>query len=757
MESENPREPIDILNGQWSSGDPTLMPPGFCVVCRNLLVRPNRLDSRPPMVYDSLMSITGLFNHDDQTNKKQRLLALSSEPLLYMKGTSGETWSASLGAPSGTRLTDSGRFRGKTYFAMDNGAGVPAAINSFDGTNLSSSPFNSPVSGRCITPYLDRLFIAYPKVTVTNLLDDPYSLTTTISSLAKKYTAGNVTTNTIYAPAATVGSMGSRSTPVASPIAASASVRPIMARVPLRAKNGAYDVPLTIRVGLLATASTIVQRATAYAVGDLAFESVLGTDYVYRCSVAGTTDAAAIGYSAAIGSETVDGTTTWVNEGGTLLNSKSITLINSTESQDWQVFYVPAVIPSTPKYALSVFVDILVGNSTSSAFSEDVVFDFAYRDTTYADGDPRKNNHGWQLTLGDFHFPFTNTDTGATASVDLDDVIWTEFDVKMLRASQTYRLSEVPGFPTAAATVAGRYLVHKRNAIWVFNGNQDIRTLDAVPIRRERVYKGAGAIGPRAWDNLNDVHFFIGEDGVYRFTVGMEEPQELCGDAMRETIMARGANWVEDQATYNMPLLKIDQREKELWVYTQKGKLFCYNLQREAWTTHDIASNKEIADMGFNPTTRKMYFAIGGFGLARMDWSSAPAKDTIDNTATEYDVTCDLVAKPLEMSPDRVDAVVDHFGLYHLATAAQTGQRLIASFSDDRGVTFPYTNEVVLDITDPRNEIPLFQSAPSLTMKLSMIGKTGPSIWALSKLDAEIIVLGGEWPQSGPTPVSASL
>jgi hypothetical protein len=305
--------------------------------------------------------------------------------------------------------------------------------------------------------------------------------------------------------------------------------------------------------------------------------------------------------------------------------------------------------------------------------------------------------------------------------------------------------------------VAGRYLVHKRNGFWVFNGNQDVRSADVIPIRRERIYKGVGCIGPRAHDNLNDVHYFIGEDDVYAYSPTEGDPVGICGPGMREEIMDRGSNWVESQATYNMPILKIDQRQKEVWVYTQKGTLYCYNIDRKMWSSHDVDDDKEIADIAFNPNTRKMYFAIGGYGLSRMDWSASPAKDTIDNTADEYDVTCDLVARPLELFPDRVDSVVDHFGLYHLATASQSGQRLIASASFDRGVTFTYTNEVLLDITDERNEIPLYQSGPSITLKLSSIGKTGPTIYAISKLDAEVIVHGGEWPQVKPATVSASL
>lgn len=758
---ENRREPIPV-GGQWSSGDASIIPDGYCLVCRNMLPRPGRIDSRPPLVYDSLMTIRGLFNFDDQTNKVSRLMALNSTPNLFMKGTSGETWSSSLGTAGGTRITSSTNYRGKAYYAMDNGSGVPTAINSFDGTNLSSSPFNSSVFGRCVNAYLDRLFIAYPRVTVTDVGDtdlryfDTSVWTVSTANTLRSIVSGTTTVKRVFPDATNYYITNSGIID----FAGSSTDLHAVVRQDFRGVDHSSET--TIRADFFVapeplTTATLT-RNTAVTVGHLVLEMVSGSGpsgvgRLLRCSTAGTTAVAAPAWNLDLGETTTDGTAVWMTVSDWKISSQTITVPSAADNPDFVTEHFPVKIPWRTNTA-----GLYVAYTFTDASPKPV--DVALTDGV-ADGSPLKKCFGFQVTAGDFYYPFINTDSSETATVDLDEVIWTEvLDVKQLIASQFYRLHEVPGLPTAAATVAGRYIVHKRNGFWVFNGNQDLSRADVIPIRRERIYKGVGCIGPRAHDNLNDVHFFIGEDDVYSFTVG-GEPVGLGGDAMREEIMDRGSNWVESQSTYNMPLLKVDQRQKEVWVYTQKGKLYSYNIDRKAWSAHDTTAadgtTREIADIAFNPNTRKMYVAVGGYGLARLDWSASPAKDIIDNTATEYNVTCDLVAKPLELYPDRVDTVVDHFGVHHLATASQTGQRHIAYVSTDRGETFDWSNEVLFDITEPRNEIPLFESGPSVTLKISSIGKTGPTIWSISKLDAEVIVLGGEWPQVKPTAVSASL
>ncbi len=745
--------PLRIDNGSWSSGEPSETPDGYCRSIRNMLLRPNRLDSRPPFVYDSLMSITGLGMFDDQTNKCSRQLSLASDQKLYEKATSGETQSASLGTVGGTRLTGMTNYRGKAYGMMET-AGLPAAAFSFDGTNINTTPFNSAIQGRDVVAYLDRIFVIYPRVTVTNLDPNPFfgggspgiTLITTGSVVTRRFSA--VATS---ATSTLTGYTFSTSTD-----------QFIVLRQDLQAAMQSTQVPLTLRMQLISPPKS---NTTAFAVGALVADTVSGS--IQRCTVAGTTGIA-VPVSATPGTATVDGTVTWVCEYPTfIISAYEFMLPTATEDPNWKTYWLEVKIPRSTN-TITLRGDIYIGNSSVPAPVGTLFLNVAQTDGI-ADGDPRKKTYGAQVTNGDYRFPFVNKESSSTVTVDQSSIAFSDIlQPEKIRSSNTYELQESAGYPTTGYLLGGRLLVHKRNAFWIFAGNTDLQSFDLIPIRKEDKKEGIGCIGPKAHDEFINDGYFIGEDDVYHFTVGSDQPEGIGGDAMREEIMSRGSNWVELQATYNQPILRINKREKEVYVYTQKGTIYVYNIARKGWTAIDVTidgSKIEVADMIFNPNTRKMEVAFGGYGLARLDWSNVAATDIIDNTATGRNVTMEIVTKPLETFAPRLDWLVDNMGVFHLATASQANQTLTASVSTDRGVTFPWSDTVTLDLTNPRNQIDLFESAPSLTLKLSMTGKTGgivgstgtPSVWSVSKFDAEVEIIGGEWPQSKPAPQSAVL
>ncbi len=746
--------PLTIDRGMFSSGEPSETPDGYCRAIRNMLLRPNRLDSRPPFVYDSLMSITGLGIFDDQTNKCSRQLSLASDQKLYEKATSGETQSASLGTVTGTRLTDLTNYRGVAYGMMET-SGLPVAAFSFDGTNINTSPFNSPIQGRSVVAYLDRIFIIYPRVVITALNDGAaakyYGDTVAVGNATVRAIVSGSTT--LYRAASNAGVTGNL-TWANTTVAASTIDQVIRVRWDIRAVDAGHQTP--IRLGFVLNAAIAIN--TAYTVGNLQTNG----GYLYMCTTAGTSAAVPPVYGTAFNSQTVDGTVTWTNMGVVDVILRDLTIDTSVANPDWQTIYLSFTLPP--------HTNVLSGNAQLSWASLTGLYplDVAFKDGL-TDGDARKANHGLQVTAGDFYYPFINKESTGTATVDINAVIWSEIlQPKVFRASRNMELPEVVGFPSAGCLSSGRLIVFKRSAFWIFAGNTDTLSLDIIPIRKEDKKEGVGCIGPKALDTIDDDVYFVGEDGIYRFKPGMEAPEELGGDAMREEIISRGSNWVELQSTYNQPILRINKREKEVYVYTQKGTIYVYNIARKGWTAVDVTidgSKVEVADMIFNPNTRKMEVAFGGYGLARLDWSNAAATDIIDNTATGRSVTTEIVTRPIETFAPRLDWLVDNMGVFHLATASQTGQTLTASVSTDRGATFPWSDTVTLDLTNPRNQIDLFESAPSLTLKLATTGKTGgivgnastPSVWSVSKFDAEVEIIGGEWPQSKPAPQSATL
>lgn len=751
--------PIEILKGRWASGDPSLMPEGYCLECRNVVVRPNRLETRPPFVYDSLMNVRGVAIFDDPTNKVARLIAINSSQALFEKGTSGDTWSASLGTLTGTRLSEFTNYRGKMYGMMDNGAGAPTAAFSFDGTTLTTSPFNSAIQGRCVTAYLDRLFIAYPRVTTSplNSLASVYS-TDLIGGPFANITIGSTTSGTstltraFFTSIATVPSYTTSSLSFGTPLSQETQY---VARIDLRNSDPVNDLPVKIQIYVSGSSTYADIRAslrnTAVTVGDFGGSSLSGSPTkTFRCTQSGTTAAVAPSFNVNLGATVVDGTAIWKAESVFTAFVKEFTLPNATALNGWTTTYVPFSVPwSTNQLYSQTTVDF--GNTAVPLPTALTTVDIGLKDGL-ADGNAAKKNYGFQITKGDFYYPFINTETATSSTNDLKAIIWSDvLQPKSIRASATYELQETVGYPTAATTLAGRYLAFTRNAIWTFIGNADATTLDVIPIRRERVLKGVGCLGPKALDQLEDTLYFIGEDGVYRTGIGDESPDEIGGDAMREEIMARGTSWVESQATYNMPLLRIDKRNRDVWVYTQKGKIYVYHIQTGAWTNIDVANNAEIADFYFNANTRKMYVAVGGFGLARVDWNVSPTNDTVDNTANTYTCTKEIIARPVEMFAPRVDTCVENVGVFHLATASQSGQTLTAYVSFDRGTTYPYSDQITLDTTVARNPIHLFEMAPSITLKLSHVGQAGAAVWGVSKMDLEAQIMRGEWPQVAPS------
>lgn len=747
--------PIRFDRGEWKAGDLADMDDGYCRSLKNHVLRANRADSRPPFVYDSLMTIRGLAMFDDQTNKAQRGLAINSTPNLFMKGTSGETWGASIGSVGGTRFTDGANYRGKFYGMMDNGSGLPSAAFSFDGTTIDTTPFNSAIQGRTVTQYLDRIFIAYPRVTTTaypvNTSSSRYGYVDfgAINATIRAVVVGSTTTTRVWFHTAGVTATFARSIANSSDPAfpTSTTDQPFVLHMNLRSADGVNVTPLALFV---IVGGPELQVLTPYAVGDLVVQGSL----IHRCTTAGTSATPQTILSATLGGTAVDGTVTWTCISSNTIGYKEIELPRATgdADADWHSYTVRSTLPARTN-AIYWQCTIQSGTAPSYTVANTTTFDIGYRDGL-ADGAVGKRNFGMQATLGDFAYPFVNKESADTTTTDLNTIIWSEvLQPTQIRASATYELQQVPGYPTAATVLGARYLVFKRGAVWVFNGNQDITTLDVIPIRREREYLNVGCLGPKALDSQNDVLFFISEDDVCRFTIGMDEPEGIGGDAMREEIMARGSDWVESQATYNMPILRINKRDKELLVYTQKSKIYVYNIERKGWTTWDVPNGAEVADMIYNPNTRKMYVAIGGYGLARVDWNAADANDTIDNTANTYTGTKEVITRPIEAFSPRVDWIVDNAGVFHLATASQSGQlfRLYASF--DRGATFTYdSGNLTLDITDPRNEVGIFESAPSVTLKITHTGKLGKGTWAISKIDADMTLPeGAEWPQVKPT------
>lgn len=706
----------------------------------------------------------GLARWEDLTNQQTRFLAFDSTKL-YRKSTTTESFDSGTSGTFGTRLTSWANYRGKLYLMFDNGGGSPSAAAVYDGTNISPAPFNTTLYSRGVVSYIDRLFFLYPRLQIVNHGDgNLFNYTSSVYDFAaaggwtlSNITASNIVTNGVTVcrlyPTSTTASTAQlvqtigvfTYTGLAGPIPAITpfdATRYVVWRCDVRNGHATYDMPLTLEWSLV----TSWEGTKAYVIGDLISD---GT-YLQRCTAAGTSGGIAPAWATTVGAVTADaGTLRWTNEGLDVIGSTPYILPNATAAPEWTTLFVTANVPQCTNNAY-ISPRLKMFNAAIPTITLAPI-EISLRDGL-ADGDPAKRNYGQQFTTGDYFYPFVNTESTASATVNIEDLVWSETaQPNRIRAANTYKLREVAGLLTGGTVLKGRLVTFKRTGFWIFKGTEDPDN-PVLPETPARV--GIGSLSPVSLDVLDDELFWIAENECYRMKLG-SEPVPFCGDSMREEIMSRGVNWVESQSTYNLPILSIDSKNSEVYVYTQKGKLYIYNLASEAWSVCDIQS-REVAGMLFNPVTGKMQISLGGKGLIRLD-DTVTSKDTIDNTATQYPVSKDITLRPFELTYPRAELCLHDVGVYHLVTASQSAEVLYCYTSVDRGATFSRFVEVRFDTAVPRIPFSMYQFGLTVLPKISHVGSAGRAAWSLSKAEALVELLTGEWPWIQPTQIAASL
>jgi hypothetical protein len=703
------------------------------------MLRPLRADGRPPFVYDGLMATANFLRWEDNTNQVTRTLAIDASQNLLTKALSGVAYGADIitGSPTG-RLTDFANFMNKAYMMFDDGSGTPASAAVYDGNTVSTAPFNTTLYARTVTPFIERIFLAFPRVPVTNQL----GTTKAYVASGGAWSLANVETDNVVTGSASTARLTPTDTTTAyaytqaeSVVALAAAAKRVY-RSDLQAVSATYDMPLTLKVRLSAPWSV----ADGVSAASLRTPSA-SNGFIYRADGAGTTGAVEPVWPTTLRATVVDNGITWRCYASDALGVSETFVLNTTRIAGWQPTEVAADLPPTPDDYV-VHAMIIFGNSALRTY-ELAPINFGYKDGL-ADSNPAKQNYGQQYTVGDFSFPFFNAESSSSRTINLEAIIWSEIqEPRRILGRNAFTLPEVPGLPTAACVMAGRYLVFKRRGFWVFKRQTDKNN----PILPEKpANTEVGCIGPRAWDIFNDQAFWIGENGIY--AMGSDwQPEEIGGPAMREEIMARGSNWVENQATYNVPFLVVEHANKEVWVYTQKGKIYVYHIPTQAWTTLDVSGSPPVRSMFYDYTGGRMLVAFGGFGATRFDETST-AKDTTDNTNTPLSITNDVIFKPLELFAPRYEAALEEVGIFHNATASQTGQTLAVAYSLDRGSSYTTPTGYPATVSLASNRVPLPASTvgPSIMIKVTRVGSGGAANWSISKADVKLQVKRGEIP-----------
>jgi len=791
------------VGGKFSGGDAAKIPPGQTLDMLNLVPRAaGAWVKRDPWLYDSKVSSVGRLLSpfalwDDLATASKRLMTLQGDSgalteTISLKAASGEAWTA-LSAAAVTlqqylgTIGDYANLHGNLYA---NGSAGPSTSQgttthfNFNGT--SRAPTGAALYGSNVIPtafqsfslcsFIDRLFFGWIQASVQNLLTlvrwqsaySPADAAWTLTNLSSSsQTTGGATTYRILPTSTT----SANATILATNNSIPANSAPLGAiyRSDLCNEDPAYSAPLTLDVLLATTWGT----GLAYSVGDIIIPLAARNGFYYRCSTAGTSGGGEPAWGTTRGGTTADGgTLVWTNMGSESFGTLDVTLPTASTDFDFQPYWCSATIPPHTNN-IGLAVRLKWGNIATPTGWTPTSVKVGYTDGLGAT-DPRKANRGQQLTLDTIKYPFFNREATGAVIMDIADIGWSETSQPgVIRASNTFQLVEAPGHVTCVRVCRERFFAMKRNAFGMFQGTDDPDN----PLAIEDTFVGVGCLHHRAFDSLDGMAYWIGENEVYSYMPGKwtgggaQAPQPLCGPAMREEVMNKAtSSWVENQAAnYNTPILAIDRRRRILYVYTQKAKIHGMYLDSGEWFRLDIATGSgttaEVSSLIYDPQTLNMYALIAYPGASqqevrRLDPSSS---NDIDSAGGSWPVTAQVTFAPIEASAPRFEAVLDSARMFHQATASQSGQTVTAKVSFDQGQTFPKTATLTMSPLSTGGEsVPLFlpvgpQLGESLTIAVAHAGKAGAANFSITRAEAAMRVMRGEWPKQLPTVQGASL
>lgn len=739
------------LGGQFSAGDPSLIPPEASRLEQNVVSRPGRWEKRSALVsaYPSNLANGGLAYWNSVTSGSQQIVFLLNNNTLNTGSTSYANSNL-----SGSAVTDFTNYKGALYYCIANsGSGlVPTGMSSFNGTSSSSNPFNSAfLHSRTISAFIDRLFLGHVYATVTNEIGAtninlPYdptlwsAVTTTRESINN---TGRIT------PTAATGSM------IYLPNMYLTSGGTATFRCDLRNTSATYAMPVTVETYY----SYAWVGTTAYPPGEVRVPTAAaGNGFRYRATVAGISAAGEPVWPVVLGATVVDGTVTWVCDGTDAASSTTTTIPTTTDARTtWTTIYSTGNFLNAATVS-KVGVRIKFGNVGTPSVSL-VAIEMSYKDGL-ADPNPLKANRGQQLTAGAFKYPFFNKQASNVSEIKLDgDIFWTETsDPQTIRGSNYYVLREAPGEVMAMAVVGGRLVVFKRQGMWIFQGSADPDN----PIIKERFMGNFGCVGPRALTVFEDTLYFISDSEIFAYRPG-GAPKPICGDGMREEILNHAipvvgsVGWIAGAADALQDLagITVDQANRDLLVSSQYAKLYAYQIDREQWSilsaTNAAAAASQMKCPTWSGGTRLVY---------TQDQATAAMLDPTVATPDFGTQSCisKTTFRPIDVGSD---IIVDEIHVSTLCTGSQAGQTFTVGLSFDDGSTFPKTNSVVLPVsataTKNRTVIPLRQMAPRPVIQLTHSGNAGAAAFAIASAEAQVRVLRPERTTTTPTQGSSSL
>lgn len=737
------------------AGDGAHVAPGLSREIINLMHRPGpRNEKRPAWKSDSTALVSGGYGFmiwRDAAGIDRLVVDKNGD--INIKDAVTDVWSAAI-VGADRAVTDWTNYKKALYWMADFGYDVPQRF-SYDGVALDIDPFRERLSSLSLCAWKDRIWMFNVAQFVWNRLD------TSGAYVASGYTYTNVSAITVvtsgittvhWGPTSNVTAMVERAN--ATTLLSSNEPQTVVLRSDMQGVSPQWRMPMTLEVFV----SSAAPRNTTVLVGSIR-RPTAANGYRYRVTVGGVTAVGEPAWGTVPGGITADGPVSWVNDGPDAFASSEFMVGTSLDNRgNFETNAVRATIPPIPD-VLIVGARWKYGNTsfpTGWNFGPIIV---ALKDGL-TDGDPRKRNYGQQFTVGKFFYEFFNMESILTGAIKFPNrIICTEAGIpREIRADVYFEVVDGEGGGTAIRPMKEFLCAYKRRSISVYQVVEGTAAA-RLPIRFVATFPGVGCIGTRAIEEFEGRHYFIGEAGVYVFD-GTQDPQEITDDAVRETIFARTGTYVEDILGL-APILRIDEKNREVRIYTQSDRIHVYGIDSKRWTSIDIVKDtgggrSTVQDLIYH--RRKFYAIATTNGLVREDLTTVRDEVYVAGVVSAFDVTTEAWLHVFEQIP-RTDMLIEELEIHHEIAGDQTGSTLEIAVSNDRGKTFPKQHTVTIPITTDNQPIrvPLWQSGADLTVRLRHKGATGPAFFNAFWIGAWTQDLGGELSDSVPATVSAAL
>lgn len=341
----------------------------------------------------------------------------------------------------------------------------------------------------------------------------------------------------------------------------------------------------------------------------------------------------------------------------------------------------------------------------------------------FAEGDKRKQNYGQQITKGGYYFDFFNVETEpAREASNKKRLFWTETGRREFRAYAWRDIVDITGNITAILDFNGTFVVFTDKNMQTFAGTAE----PDAPIVPITTFHDVGCLSWKAYDRIDNTLFFIGQEDVFMWD-GQSAPIPITGLGMREEIFKRSAgDFVTDisDADYTpIPILRIDKKNKDVYVYTRDKIVYVYNIERGAWSyidfPYDVNGNLDrIIDMHY--FDGEMFFST----------KTQKVLSTLGTGAT-YDYTVTLDLPLIEIIDPRIEVLVESLNIRHKMATSKQFTVMISrtgtdTFTEQTTVTVPARTELI-----KTEEIPLWQTSGQLRIRLTSTN-SGFNLYSLS-------------------------